>query len=119
MKNELGIQSAQTLTKRLKKCHKVYKKAKGLEKSQDFEKLPLKPQSSKCISRQVVKLYNFAETVHIPVLSNLKEKSHKKSLVIKKYTLYHHFLLSCDNNIILTNYTEKKKTNKPQKFRQR
>ena len=38
--SKLGIQSAQTLKKRLKKCHKVYKKAKGLEKSQDFEKLP-------------------------------------------------------------------------------
>jgi len=38
--SKLGIQSAQTLTKRLKKCHRVYKKTKGLEKSQDFEKLP-------------------------------------------------------------------------------
>jgi len=41
--SKLGIQSAQKLTKLLKKCHKVYKKAKGLEKSQDFEKLPWKP----------------------------------------------------------------------------
>ena len=41
--SKLGIQSAQKLTKLLKKCHKVYKTAKGLEKSQDFEKLPWKP----------------------------------------------------------------------------
>jgi len=35
--SKLGIQSAQKLTKRLKKYHRVYEKAKGLEKAKTLK----------------------------------------------------------------------------------